>query len=355
MSTKKALVVGASGVIGHAVVRLLQQQSDWTVTGISRRGAPAFMVGTPWITADINDPDALKQQSALSDITHVFYAAYAPHPDATEEARINGSMLGNLLAGLKAARAPLERVVLYQGGKVYDLHLGSVPSPTRETQPRHMPPNFYYDLEDVLVAASKENGWSYTLLRPDLVFGAIPGQPLNLAMAIATYAAFCREYQVPFAFPGNQGAYTSISQATDAGLLARASLWAATAPRAANEAYNVANGDYFRWENLWPWLAYQLQLRNAPPLKLKLVEHMRDKAQLWSRLARQHQLVVPNYEEAVGWGFADAIFNAEHDLMYDLTKLRQHGFHDTVRTDEALVETIRDLERLKIVPPLFPR
>lgn len=82
---------------------------------------------------------------------------------------------------------------------------------------------------------------------------------------------------------------------------------------------------------------------------------MRDKAQLWSRLARQHQLVVPNYEEAVGWGFADAIFNAEHDLMYDLTKLRQHGFHDTVRTDEALVETIRDLERLKIVPPLFPR
>lgn len=353
MSVQKALVVGASGVIGHAVVREAQKREDWSVLGLSRRGAPAFMADVPWIAADIDDPQTLAQNAQLSEVTHIFYAAYVPDPDLAEEARINGRMLRNLLAGLKAAKAPLERVVLYQGGKVYGLHLGPVKTPMRETDARHMPPNFYYDLEDVLIEASRADGWTYTMLRPDLVFGAIPGQPLNLAMAIGAYATFCREYGVPFRFPGTAKAYGALVQATDADLLARVSLWAATAPQAAGEAYNVTNGDYFRWENLWPWLGAQFDLPVGPPMGIKLVNHMRDKSEVWARIAKEHDLVVPDYEKAVGWAFADFIFNTEHDVVSDLTKLRQHGCHEILRTEEGLIATLRQLQQAKIVPPLF--
>jgi nucleoside-diphosphate-sugar epimerase len=40
MSRRNALVVGASGVIGHAIVRYLQTQDDWTVAGLTRRRTP---------------------------------------------------------------------------------------------------------------------------------------------------------------------------------------------------------------------------------------------------------------------------------------------------------------------------
>ncbi|HEP9100161.1 TPA: SDR family oxidoreductase [Pseudomonas aeruginosa] len=351
---KNALIVGASGVIGHAVARHLLSQSDWNVTGMSRRAAPFFMADIPWISADIDSPESLKSVAGqLAGITHVFYAAYVPNSDLAQEAQINGRMLRHLLDVLESAKAPLERVVLYQGGKVYGLHLGPVKTPMRETDPRHMPPNFYYDLEDTLVEASQRSGWSYTLLRPDLVFGAIPGQPLNLAMAIGAYATFCREYRVPFRFPGSAKAHSRLVQATDADLLARVSLWAATTSKAANETYNVTNGDYFRWENLWPWLAEQLGLQVGPPMGIRLVNHMHDKGEAWHRLAQQHKLVVPEYDKAVGWGFADFIFHTEHDVVSDLTKLRQHGCHEILRTDDALVATLRQLQDARIVPPLF--
>lgn len=354
MTKKKALVVGASGVIGHAVVRELEGRADWSVTGISRRGAPGFMADVPWITADILDREALTQAPELRDVTHVFYAAYIPNADLAEEARTNGAMIETLLAALEAIKAPVERVVLYQGGKVYGLHLGPVRTPMRETDPRHMPPNFYYNQEDALYSASARGGWSYTIIRPDLVYGAIPGQPLNHAMAIAAYAAFCKEYDADFRFPGTEKAYCALVQATDADLLARVSLWAATEPRAANEIYNVSNGDTFRWENLWPWLGEKLGLAiSGPPMGIRLVNHMRDKGADWARLSRKYNLVEPDYEKAVGWAFGDFIFHTENDIVFDLIKLRQHGCAEVLRTDEALLATLRRLQDARIVPPIF--
>ena len=38
-----------------------------------------------------------------------------------------------------------------QGSKWYGNHLGPYLTPARETDPRHMPPNFYYDQQDFLI------------------------------------------------------------------------------------------------------------------------------------------------------------------------------------------------------------
>lgn len=88
---------------------------------------------------------------------------------------------------------------------------------------------------------------------------------------------------------------------------------------------------------------------------IRLVNHMKDKGVEWSRLAQQHKLVEPDYEKAVSWGFGDFIFHTEHDIVFDLVKLRQHGCNEVLRTDEGLLATLRQLEAQKIVPPIFPR
>jgi hypothetical protein len=37
-------------------------------------------------------------------------------------------------------------------------------------------------------------------------------------------------------------------------------VWAAQSPQAANEAFNITNGDVFEWRNVWPALAETLRL-----------------------------------------------------------------------------------------------
>jgi hypothetical protein len=35
-------------------------------------------------------------------------------------------------------------------------------------------------------------------------------------------------------------------------------VWAAQSPQAANEAFNITNGDVFEWRNVWPGIAETL-------------------------------------------------------------------------------------------------
>jgi hypothetical protein len=52
--------------------------------------------------------------------------------------------------------------------------------------------------------------------------------------------------------------------------LAKAMVWAATDPRAADEAFNINNGDLFRWEEMWPRIAAAFELTVAPALQISL-------------------------------------------------------------------------------------
>ena len=96
MPTGTALVVGAAGIIGDAVMCELVG-NDWTVRGLSRRS----LRDHPSVQADLTDADvtaaALRE---AGDTTHLFYAALAPDLDLATEAERNAAMLGNLLDGL---------------------------------------------------------------------------------------------------------------------------------------------------------------------------------------------------------------------------------------------------------------
>src|SRR3954469_2251822 len=58
---------------------------------------------------------------------------------------------------------------------------------------------------------------------------------MNLVAVLAVYAAISAELGVPLRFPGRPGAYHALLELTDAGLLAEATVWAATQPRAGGQ------------------------------------------------------------------------------------------------------------------------
>jgi nucleoside-diphosphate-sugar epimerase len=264
---------------------------------------------------------------------------------------VNGAMLRNLLDGLEAAGAPLERVVLYQGAKVYGVHLGPVPSPFYEDDnPRHIGPNFYFTQEDELRARAARGGPAFSILRPDVVVGDAAGNAMNIAMVIGAYASLCRAEGAAFRVPGPAHVYDGVfAQVTDARALARASLWAATAEAARGEAFNYVH-EPFRWRRIWEKLAATLDLPLGPPVPLRLAAHMADKQPVWARLVAAQGLSDAPYERAVGWAFGDFVFHSDFDLVSDMGKIRRAGFTESVDSLEALVGAIRRLQEAKVLP-----
>jgi hypothetical protein len=119
---------------------------------------------------------------------------------------------------------------------------------------------------------------------------------------------------------------------TDAGLLARASEWAATAAPA-GEAFNVTNGDLFRWEHLWPVFARDFGMATGSTLPLPLATFMADKAGVWQRIVAKHGLAPYAFETIAAWGFGDFIFNCGYDMISSTSKLRQAGFAEVVNSE----------------------
>lgn len=345
---RTALVAGANGIIGKALMDALGATSGWRARALSRR--PHNSPGA--VAVDLTDAAATRAAlSRSNDITHLFYAALAPQPNLAEEVRVNGAMLRHLLDGLEAAGAPLARVVLYQGAKVYGVHLGPVPSPFYEDEnPRHIGPNFYFAQEDELRARAARGGPDFAILRPDVVVGDAAGNAMNIAMVIGAYAALCRAEGAAFRFPGPAHVYDGVfAQVTEAGALARASLWAATAGAARGEAFNYVH-EPFRWRRVWEKLTVALDLPPGPPVPLRLATHMADKGPAWARLVAEQGLVETPYERAVGWAFGDFVFHSDFDLVSDMGKIRRSGFAETVDSVEALITAIRRLQDAKVLP-----
>ena len=79
-SQKTALVVGANGVIGRNLIEYLATLPDWNIVGVSRRGGESTK-RISYLSADLLDrEDTVAKLSHLSEVTHIFYAAYQDRP-----------------------------------------------------------------------------------------------------------------------------------------------------------------------------------------------------------------------------------------------------------------------------------
>jgi nucleoside-diphosphate-sugar epimerase len=354
MPDRRALVVGVTGISGYnAAERLLAD--GWTVSGVSR-GAPQGLPGVAHIGVDITDAEATRSALAGGDFTHAFFCTWSRQPTEAENIRVNGAMLRNVLTGLEDGNA-VEHVALVTGLKHY---LGPFESygkvkpdtPFREEQGRLAYDNFYYEQEDILFAAAARLGFTWSVHRAHTMIGWALGNAMNMGVTLAVYGAICRESGRPFVFPGSPQQWDGVTDVTDARLLASQLEWAATTPAAADEAFNIVNGDVFRWRRMWGVLADGLGVEPAPypgePTPLE--DQMRDAAPVWERIVARHGLEPTAIETLASWWHSDADLGRPLETFTDMSKSRRFGFLDYQQTDRSFLDLFERLRGARIIP-----
>jgi nucleoside-diphosphate-sugar epimerase len=347
---KRALIVGASGVIGTALSEYLLA-NDWNVTGLSR-GRGASTAGVHTLTADLTAPDAVASALKGVDVDTVFFSAWARQATEKENIRVNGAMVSNVLnvvgPSLQNGHAALVTGLKHYLGPFEAYGTGAVPvTPFREEQGRQQVENFYYEQEDRLFDAASRFDFTWSVHRPHTVIGYALGNAMNMGVTLAVYAALCKQTGQPFAFPGSATQWNGLTDMTDARLLARHLEWASTSEQGRNEDFNVVNGDVFRWQWMWSQIADYFGIEAVPfdGVLRPLESRMQDRAQQWQAIATQFELKEPAIEKLVSWWHTDADLGRPMEVLTDMSKSRKAGFLAYQSTLDAFIDLF---ERLKV-------
>jgi nucleoside-diphosphate-sugar epimerase len=350
-----ALVVGASGIVGNNLARRLGEQG-WQIHGLARR-PPADIDGMLPVVADLLDPTSLRAALQALRPTDVFISTWLRQKTEAENIRVNSAMVRNLLDALSPAGS-VKHVALVTGLKHYlgpfeSYGKGKLPAtPFREEQPRLDVENFYYAQEDEVFAAANRDGFGWSIHRPHTIIGYAVGNAMNMGVTLAAYATICKETGRPFLFPGSATQWNSLTDMTDARLLARHLEWAATTPPARNQAFNVVNGDVFRWSWMWTRLADWFGLKPAPfpgegiPLERQLA----DAGPIWTSIARKYHLAEEDLGVLASAWHTDADLGRPIEVVTDMSKSRKLGFLDYQATDDSFFDLFTRLRGARLIP-----
>lgn len=352
---RSALIAGVSGIVGNNLARHLLRQG-WQVSGLARR-PPADIEGLHPVAADLLDAAGLRSAMEPLRPSHVFVTTWLRQPTEAENIRVNAAMVRNLLDAVRPGGS-VGHVALVTGLKHYlgpfeAYGKGSLPAtPFREEQPRLEIENFYYAQEDEVFAAAARDGFGWSVHRPHTIIGYAIGNAMNMGVTLAAYATLCREAGRPFLFPGSAAQWNGLTDMTDARLLARHLEWAAGAPAARDQAFNVVNGDVFRWSWMWGRLASWFGLEPAPfpgqgtPLERQLA----DAAPLWAEIARKWGLAEPDLSRLASAWHTDADLGRPIEVVTDMSRSRRLGFLDYQATDDAFFDLFNALRAARIIP-----
>ena len=352
------------------------------------------------------------------DLSHVdgsviFFCAYLARDDEAEAAKVNGGMLQNFLDALHITGAikSVKRIVLTCGLKQYGVHLGQAKQPMHETdtilEGESWPPNFYYAQQRVLAESAKAGGYTWTVTLPQDVLGFAKGNFMNECTALGLYCSVAKlahpDSELPF--PGSKANYLAFNCWTSANLHAKFCLWAAQAPNAANQIFNVTNGDTESWQNLWPRLAARFgckvpkemfaggdrskyldfepagptELHDPPPVAVqatseqpgigfgvpelkkpstiyqqidtsKWAKHPRV-VKAWETLRDKYDLDQTGMEKAT-WSFLTFVLGRDYSCVVSMSKARKMGWNGYQDTWDAFEEAFEKLEEAKILPPV---
>ncbi|EJD55545.1 NAD dependent epimerase/dehydratase family protein [Auricularia subglabra TFB-10046 SS5] len=395
-----AIVTGATGILGREIVKELGKHPEqWsTIHALSRSKKDECPKNVVHNHIDLTgSAEEMAKQLKGVEADYVFFAAYLQQDTEEDSTRVNGDMLDNFLKALvqNNAASKVKRIILVTGAKQYGVHLGRVKSPMCESdawlpEPPY-PPNFYYRQQRILHEFCAAHGVDWTVTYPNDVIGFASGNFMNLASCVALYAAVHAELgtgELPW--PGGETFYTRFDSFTCSKLHARFCVWAATAPGAKNEAFNVVNGDVESWQNLWPKVAHRFGLRvppdqfaarieadtatpmaQQPPIALTAREaglegtieqsHVEQRMNLvkwaqhediksaWSVIAQREGLQKDALEKAT-WPFAAFVLGRSFDLVISMSKARKAGWTGYQDTWEAFDGVFGELEAAKIVP-----
>ena len=353
---RTALVVGVTGIGGNHVARELLARG-WDVVGLSRR-APPDLPGVRHIAVDLLDAAVLS--GALEGIapTHVFITTWMRQDTEQANIRVNAALVYNLLKALSPQQS-VRHVALVTGLKHYlgpfeaYASSGTLPdTPLRESQPRLPLENFYYAQEDEVYAAAVRDRFTWSIHRPHTVIGLAVGNAMNLGTTLAVYASICKETGRPFQFPGSEAQWKGLSDVTDARMLAKQLVWAADTDAARNEAFNIVNGDLFRWSWLWPklaeWFGVEAAGYNGQVQPLEAA--MASDGPLWREIAARHGLVESDLDRLASAWHTDLDLGRPLEVMTDMANSRRLGFAAWQATDDSFFDLFARLRAERLIP-----
>jgi hypothetical protein len=246
-----------------------------------------------------------------------------------------------LVTGLKPYLGPFE-----------DYAKARVETPLPEEMPRLPAPNFFYAQEDELFAAARRWGFTWSVHRAHTTIGYSVGTFMNLGVTLAVYATTCRETGRPFVFPGSAQQWNGLTDVTDARVLAEHMEWAATSEAGRNQAFNVVNGDSFRWRWLWPRLAadFGIEAATYPGRPTPLERQLADAGPVWAGIAAKHALAEGDLGKLASAWHTDLDLGREIEVVTDMTKSRLAGFHEYQPTLGSFLDLFARLRRERIIP-----
>ena len=347
---KVALIAGVGGMCGSNMARLLANSGEWEVIGLSR-SAPEL---GPWlrhIPVDLLDAGQTRACLArLGNVTHLFYTALLTGRTLEEENELNTRMLVNLMDAVVPAAPGLRHVHVLEGVKWYGYHLGAYKTPAREDDPPCRPAYFYEAQHDYVLKCQAGHNWTWSTTRPGAVCGYASAAHINLMTVVAVYASVMKALGLPLYFPGDEATFDALTFASDVGLLNRAMLWASTDPAAANQAFNIGNGDSFRWRHMWPRIARMFDMEPGPVRTTRLVEFMAGKEGLWAELTERHGLRASEFHKLAPWGYADTVFRRNWDNAISMVKANRFGFTEMIDTEEMMRRIFTEFRQARIIP-----
>jgi nucleoside-diphosphate-sugar epimerase len=352
---KKALIVGISGMVGGNLADLLLTEQDWIVYGLAR--GRSKREGVIPIAVDLQDAKAVAD--ALKEIkpTHVFLTFWLRQATEAENIRVNGGMVRNVLNALSSAGS-VEHVALVTGLKHYlgpfeAYAQGNLPAtPLREDQERLDVENFYYAQEDEVFAAAARDGYNWSVHRPHTIIGYALGNAMNMGSTLAVYASICKELGRPMRFPGSVAQWSGLTDITDARMLAKHLLWASTSAAGRNQAFNIVNGDTFRWRWMWTRIAAWFGVEAAPlegeglPLETQLV----DASPVWKAIAVKHGLVEVNLGALASAWHTDADLGRPIEVITDMSRSRKLGFAEFQSSEDSFFDLFENLRQARLIP-----
>jgi nucleoside-diphosphate-sugar epimerase len=352
----EALVIGATGIAGRGASQELINAGA-RAHGVSRR-PEGIVPGVEHVAADLLDPSSVGRAVRGLKPSHVYLTVWSRRPTEKENIRINAGIVRTVLEAVAPAGS-VKHVALVTGLKHYlgpfEAYVsGGVlpPTPVREEQPRLDLPNFYYNQEDELYAAAKRDGFTWSVHRPHTIIGKAIGNAMNMGSTLAAYASICKELGRPFKFPGAAAQWNGLSDMTDARVLGKQLVWASTTDIAKNEAYNIVNGDIFRWSWLWPriaeWFGVAYEGFEGAPVPLE--GPMANDAEVWRAMATKYGLVESDLSRIASPWHTDLDMGRPIEVMTDMALSRKLGFLVYQNTEEAFRDLFTTLRADKVIP-----
>jgi len=246
----KALVTGAGGFIGQALVRHLHKEK-WSVVALKHH-APARFGSTPGIeevTGDICDPGSLI--SAARGCDSVFHLAGKVHAlsetsdDLASYEALNVEGTRNVLQAAVAAKA--ERFVFFSSVKAMGEGQDACLSESCEANPSTAYGQTKLAAENLVLDWGKSFGFHAVCLRLPLVYG--PGNKGNLFRMIS---AIDRGLFPPLAEVGNRRSMVHVTNVITASVLA------ATSPQANGKRYLVTDAKAYSTNELYQMICRAL-------------------------------------------------------------------------------------------------